>query len=71
VSDTAPLQTTRAFLFSVDLEDVRSMIPGGERYAPRVAANVERYLEVLGRHGARSMRSRAPRRSPCAVFGHR
>jgi polysaccharide deacetylase family protein (PEP-CTERM system associated) len=53
VSDTAPLHTTRAFLFSVDLEDVRSMIPNGERYAPRVAANVERYLEVLGRNGAR------------------
>ena len=29
------------------------MIPDGERYAPRVAANVERYLEVLDRHGAR------------------
>lgn len=53
MSHTAPLHTTRAFLFSVDLEDVRSMIPDGERYAPRVAANVERYLEVLGRHGAR------------------
>jgi polysaccharide deacetylase family protein (PEP-CTERM system associated) len=43
----------RAFLFSVDLEDVRSMIPDGERNAPRVAANLERYLEVLRRHGAR------------------
>lgn len=45
--------TGRAFLFSVDLEDVRSMIPGGERHAPRVEANVERYLEVLARHDAR------------------
>ncbi|MCU0668857.1 MAG: polysaccharide deacetylase family protein [Myxococcota bacterium] len=43
----------RAFLFSVDLEDVRSMIPDGARHAPRVEANVERYLEVLARHDAR------------------
>lgn len=42
-----------AYLFSVDLEDVRSMIPDGARYAPRVAANVARYLDVLDRHGAR------------------
>jgi polysaccharide deacetylase family protein (PEP-CTERM system associated) len=42
-----------AFLFSVDLEDVRSMIPDGERYAPRVERNVERYLDVLARHRVR------------------
>jgi polysaccharide deacetylase family protein (PEP-CTERM system associated) len=48
-----PTPPPRVFLFSVDLEDVRSMIEGGERYAPRVAANLERYLDVLERRGAR------------------
>jgi polysaccharide deacetylase family protein (PEP-CTERM system associated) len=42
-----------AFLFSVDLEDVRSMIPGGERYRERVPANTERLLEYLARHDKR------------------
>jgi polysaccharide deacetylase family protein (PEP-CTERM system associated) len=42
-----------AYLFSIDLEDVRSMIPDGARHAPRVEANVDRYLEVLDRHAAR------------------
>lgn len=41
------------FLFSIDLEDVRSLIPDGERFAERVPANVERYLEFLKRHNAR------------------
>jgi polysaccharide deacetylase family protein (PEP-CTERM system associated) len=43
----------RAFLFSIDLEDVRSMIPDGHRYVERVPANTERILAFLERHGAR------------------
>ncbi len=42
-----------AFLFSVDLEDVRSMIPDGARYRERVPANTERLLEFLARHDKR------------------
>jgi polysaccharide deacetylase family protein (PEP-CTERM system associated) len=41
------------FLFSVDLEDVRSMIPDGARYAERIPALVARYRELLDRRGAR------------------
>jgi polysaccharide deacetylase family protein (PEP-CTERM system associated) len=47
------MAATAPFLFSVDLEDVRTMIPDGERYAPRVERNVERYLELLARHDVR------------------
>ena len=43
----------RTFLFSIDLEDIRSLVPDGDRYTERVPANVERYLEFLGRHNAR------------------
>ena len=39
------------FLFSIDLEDVRSMIPDGHRYAERVPLLVGRYLELLERRG--------------------
>jgi polysaccharide deacetylase family protein (PEP-CTERM system associated) len=35
------------FLFSVDLEDIRTMFEGGERYAERVPAMTERYLQFL------------------------
>ena len=42
-----------AFLFSVDLEDVRTMIPEGARYRERVPANTERLLEFLARHDKR------------------
>jgi polysaccharide deacetylase family protein (PEP-CTERM system associated) len=41
------------FLFSIDLEDVRSMIPDGQRYRERVPANTERILAFLEAHGAR------------------
>lgn len=41
------------FLFSIDLEDVRTMIPGGERYRPRVPEMTTRYLEFLRTHRAR------------------
>jgi len=39
------------YLFSVDLEDVRAMIPEGMRYRERVPANSERILAFLARHG--------------------
>lgn len=42
------------FLFSIDLEDVRTMIPGGESFEPRVLPNTRRWLEFLQRHGARA-----------------
>jgi polysaccharide deacetylase family protein (PEP-CTERM system associated) len=45
---TAPL-----FLFSIDLEDVRTMIPGGDRHRPRVPEMTGRYLEFLRTHRAR------------------
>src|SRR5262249_22354041 len=45
------MRETPPFLFSLDLEDVRTMIPGGERYAERVPLLVARYAELLARHG--------------------
>jgi polysaccharide deacetylase family protein (PEP-CTERM system associated) len=42
-----------AFLFSVDLEDPRAIIPDGARYRDRVPANTERLLEFLARHDRR------------------
>jgi len=44
---------SRTFLFSIDLEDIRTFVPGGERYAERVPTNVARYLEFLARHRVR------------------
>jgi polysaccharide deacetylase family protein (PEP-CTERM system associated) len=41
------------FLFSIDLEDVRSMIPDGARYAERVPLLVGRFVELLERHRLR------------------
>lgn len=43
-----------SFLFSVDLEDVRMLLPDGDRYRERVPANVDRYLEFLESHGCRA-----------------
>jgi len=40
----------RLFLFSVDLEDIRMMVPHGERYADRVAENTHRFLDFLARN---------------------
>jgi peptidoglycan-N-acetylglucosamine deacetylase len=40
----------KVFLFSIDLEDVRFRIPGGEQYAERVPAMIERYLAFLERY---------------------
>ncbi len=48
---TAPADAP--FLLSVDLEDVRSMIPDGMRFAERVPANTQRYLDFLARFGLR------------------
>jgi polysaccharide deacetylase family protein (PEP-CTERM system associated) len=41
------------FLLGIDLEDVRSMIPEGERYAERVPTLVERLAEFLDRRRLR------------------
>jgi polysaccharide deacetylase family protein (PEP-CTERM system associated) len=41
------------FLFSVDVEDVRLRVPGGERHPARVPELTGRYLDFLRRHGAR------------------
>ncbi len=42
------------FLFSVDLEDIRTMFDGGERYAQRVPPMTRLYLDFLRRHRARA-----------------
>ena len=44
----------KLFLFSVDLEDIRLLIPHGERYSERVAINCHRYLELLAKHDMRA-----------------
>lgn len=41
------------FLFSVDVEDVRARVPGGDRHPPRVPELTGRLLDFLRRHGAR------------------
>lgn len=46
-ADSAP------FLLGIDLEDVRTQVEGGTRYAERVPANVARWLEFLARHRVR------------------
>ena len=38
------------YFFSIDLEDVRSLVPGGERYEERVPLNTRRILEALAHH---------------------
>lgn len=42
------------FLFSVDLEDIRDIVPDGERYSERVPPMAQRYLEFLRRHDIRT-----------------
>ena len=42
-----------AFLFSLDVEDVRAFVAGGERFRDAVVSNVERYLQFLERHSVR------------------
>ncbi|HEY0131104.1 MAG TPA: polysaccharide deacetylase family protein [Allosphingosinicella sp.] len=41
------------FLFSVDVEDPRLDLPGGERLPARVPALIDTYLDFLRRHGAK------------------
>jgi polysaccharide deacetylase family protein (PEP-CTERM system associated) len=41
------------FLFSIDLEDVRSMLPDGARYRERVPHNTARLLDFLESHDKR------------------
>ena len=41
------------FLFSVDVEDPRLDVPGGERFPARVPAMVDLYLDFLDRHSAK------------------
>jgi len=48
-----PPERAVPYLFSIDLEDIRLMFPGGTRFRPRVPAMTERYLEYLRRHSAR------------------
>lgn len=45
---------TAPFLFSVDLEDVRSFIDNGSRYAERVPAMTRKILDFLEAHGSRT-----------------
>ncbi|MBW2447818.1 MAG: polysaccharide deacetylase family protein [Deltaproteobacteria bacterium] len=41
------------FLFSIDLEDIRQLIPDGNRLSDRVEVTTERYLRFLSDHGSR------------------
>lgn len=43
----------KVFLFSVDLEDVRLMVPDGRRYTPAVPRTTHLYLNWLQKHKAR------------------
>ncbi|HEX8239260.1 MAG TPA: polysaccharide deacetylase family protein [Allosphingosinicella sp.] len=45
---------TLPYLFSVDVEDPRLDLPGGESLPPRVPALVEVYLDFLRRHGGKA-----------------
>ncbi|MEM6343910.1 MAG: polysaccharide deacetylase family protein [Bacteroidota bacterium] len=42
------------FLFSVDLEDVREMIPNGLQYPERVPEMTQKYLDFLAQHQAKA-----------------
>lgn len=43
-------QADSRFLFSIDLEDVRNMVPNGQSYAPHVPEMTERFLAFLASH---------------------
>lgn len=47
------MHRNHTFLFSIDLEDVRTLIPDGDQYAERVPAMTHQYLQWLERHDAR------------------
>ncbi|MCD6066802.1 MAG: polysaccharide deacetylase, carbohydrate Esterase Family 4-like protein [Bacteroidetes bacterium] len=44
-------ETAKIYLFSIDLEDVRLWMKGGEQYKERVPANTHAYMNWLNRHG--------------------
>ncbi len=44
------MHASRTYLFSVDVEDARLMVPNGERFVPRVEPMTLRYLDWLDRH---------------------
>lgn len=44
----------KTYLFSVDLEDIRRLVPDGLKHPDRVAAMTERILGFLSRHRARA-----------------
>jgi polysaccharide deacetylase family protein (PEP-CTERM system associated) len=46
------LKNKNIFLFSVDLEDVRDGVAGGDRYKDRVVANTLKYLDWLKKNNA-------------------
>jgi polysaccharide deacetylase family protein (PEP-CTERM system associated) len=46
--------TEKLYLFSVDLEDIRSIIPDGEQYRERVPANTDRLLAFLADIGMKA-----------------
>jgi len=52
MQDPTP-DATPPFLFSVDLEDVRTMIPDGDRYTEGVPRAMARYLAFLDENGMR------------------
>ncbi|MFK7923662.1 MAG: polysaccharide deacetylase family protein [Bacteroidia bacterium] len=55
MSQTQASQATSShFLFSVDLEDVRKMIPDGLQYPERVPAMTRQYLAFLAQHQAKA-----------------
>jgi polysaccharide deacetylase family protein (PEP-CTERM system associated) len=43
-------ETGKLFLFSVDLEDIRQLVPDGDRYRDRVRTNTDRFIEFLAAH---------------------
>jgi polysaccharide deacetylase family protein (PEP-CTERM system associated) len=49
----ASARTGRTYLFSVEIEDVRSLVPDAHRLPERVPENVERILQFLDEQGVR------------------
>jgi polysaccharide deacetylase family protein (PEP-CTERM system associated) len=45
------MSSSRTYLFSVDVEDPRLMVPDGEKFQPRVEPMTGRFLDWLDRHG--------------------
>ncbi len=51
--EKTPAASDRTYLFSVDLEDVRSLVVDGHGLAERVPQNAERFLSFLDKHRIR------------------